>query len=117
MSRKASVAVIILTYNESLHLRRALNHVQSFAQEVFVVASFSTDDTMDIARSNGAQVLQHPFQNQAKQFQWALDHAPLTAEWVMRLDADEVIEADLSQEIIARLPELSSDVTGVYLNR
>jgi glycosyltransferase involved in cell wall biosynthesis len=117
MSDKASVAVIILTYNESLHLRRALSHVQGFAREVFVIDSFSTDDTVDIARSSGAQVLQHPFQNQAKQFQWALDHAPLTAEWVMRLDADEVIEADLSQEIAARLPQLSSDVTGVYLNR
>lgn len=117
MNGTASIAVIILTYNESLHLRRALNHVQSFAQEVFVVDSFSTDDTVDIARSHGAQVLQHPFQNQAKQFQWALDHAPLTAEWVMRLDADEVIEADLSQEILARLPGLSPDVTGVYLNR
>jgi glycosyltransferase involved in cell wall biosynthesis len=117
MSGKASVAVIILTYNESLHLPRALNHVQGFAQEVFVVDSFSTDDTVDIARSYGAQVLQHPFQNQAKQFQWALDHAPMTAEWVMRLDADEVIEADLSQEIVAKLPGLSSDVNGVYLNR
>jgi glycosyltransferase involved in cell wall biosynthesis len=117
MSGKASIAVIILTFNESLHLRRALNHVQSFAQEVFVVDSFSTDDTVDIARSCGAQVLQHPFQNQAKQFQWALDHAPVTAEWVMRLDADEVIEDDLSREIVARIPGLSSDVMGVYLNR
>src|ERR1700758_5463429 len=88
MSGKASVAVIILTYNESLHLPRALSHVQGFAQEVFVVDSLSTDDTVDIARSYGAQVLQHPFQNQAKQFQWALDHAPITSEWVMRLDAD-----------------------------
>jgi glycosyltransferase involved in cell wall biosynthesis len=117
MSGNASVAVIILTYNESLHLPRALSHVQGFAQEVFVIDSFSTDTTVDIARSYGARVLQHPFQNQAKQFQWALDHAPVTAEWVMRLDADEVIEADLSQEIVARLPGLNSDVTGVYLNR
>jgi glycosyltransferase involved in cell wall biosynthesis len=117
MSEKASIAVIILTYNESLHLPRALEHVKQFAQEVFVVDSYSTDDTVNIARSFGAIVLQHPFQNYAKQFQWALDNAPIAAEWVMRLDADEVVETDLGEEIIVKLPGLSREITGVYLNR
>jgi hypothetical protein len=62
-------------------------------------------------------VLQHPFQNHAKQFNWALDNAPIRAEWVMRLDADEVVEADLAEEIVAKLPQLPPDVTGVNLNR
>lgn len=117
MSGRASIAVIILTYNETLHLPRALEHIVGFAQEIFVVDSFSTDGTVDLARAHGAHVLQHPFQNYAKQFEWALENAPITAEWVMRLDADEVVEADLAAEIVAKLPQLPSDVTGVNLNR
>jgi len=117
MSKRANIAVVILTYNESLHLPRALDHIASFAQEIFVIDSYSTDGTVELARSRGAQVLQHPFQNYAKQFEWAIDNAPITAEWVMRLDADEIIEADLAEEIVAKLPQLPPDITGVNLNR
>ena len=117
MEGKADIAVIILTYNERLHLARALDHISAFARQIFVVDSYSTDDTLDIARRFDAHILQHPFQNQARQFQWAMDNAPITAQWVMRLDADEIIEPDLSREIIARLPELPAEVTGVYFNR
>lgn len=117
MSEKASIAVIILTYNETLHLSRALEHIVGFAQEIFVVDSFSTDRTVDVARAHGAHVLQHSFQNHAKQFEWALENAPITADWVMRLDADEVVGADLAAEIVAKLSRLPADVNGVNLKR
>lgn len=117
MNQNANVAVVILTYNESVHLRRAIEHVLPFAKEIFVIDSYSTDGTVELAKSLGALVIQHPFQNYAKQFQWALDNAPITAEWVMRLDADEIVEADLAKEILDKLPQLQSDVTGVNLNR
>jgi glycosyltransferase involved in cell wall biosynthesis len=117
MNEKTSIAIVILTYNESVHLPRALKHIEAFAQEIFVIDSYSTDGTIEIAQQHGAQVLQHPFQNYAKQFEWALENAPITADWVMRLDADEVIESDLANEIVARLPQLPADVTGVNLNR
>ena len=117
MNGNPSVAVVILTYNESIHLPRALEHVRSFAKEVFVVDSFSTDNTVELAKAGGAMVLQHPFTNYARQFEWALENAPITAEWVMRLDADEIIESDLAEEIVSKLPELPADVTGVNLNR
>ena len=117
MSKKASIAIVILTFNESLHLARALGHVKEFAQEIFVVDSYSTDGTAEIAREHSVHLLQHPFQNYAAQFEWALAHAPITADWVMRLDADEIVEADLAEEIVAKLPNLPPDVTGVNLNR
>jgi len=117
MSGNANVAVVILAFNESVHLRRAIEHAAPFAKEIFIIDSYSTDGTAELASSLGAQVIQHPFQNYAKQFQWALDNAPITAEWVMRLDADEVIEPDLAREIVDKLPQLPPDVTGVNLNR
>jgi glycosyltransferase involved in cell wall biosynthesis len=117
MNDGPSVAVIILTYNESVHLSRALDHVRSFAQQIFAIDSFSTDSTVKLALAGGAQVLQHPFQNHARQFEWALENAPISADWVMRLDADEIIEADLAEEIRTKLPTLPADVTGINLNR
>jgi len=113
----ADLAVIILTYNESIHLERAIRHIKHLAKEIFVVDSFSTDSTIEIAKSHGAIVLQNRFINQAKQFQWAMENAPITSSWIMRLDADEIIESDLSDEISSKLPTLPSDVTGVNLRR
>lgn len=117
MKEKPSIAVVILTFNESIHLSRALDHIRVFAREIFVIDSYSTDDTVSLAKAGGAQVLEHPFQYQAQQFEWALENAPITSEWVMRLDADEIIEADLAEEIRTRLPALPADVTGINLNR
>lgn len=112
-----SLAVVILTYNESRHIARALEAVKGIADQVFVIDSGSADDTVRIAEPQGAVVLFHPFVNQAKQFQWALDNAPITAEWVMRLDADEIVEPDLAEEIARELPRLAADVVGVNLDR
>src|SRR5262249_51230300 len=113
----ADLAVIILTYNEGIHIRRALNLVRPFARQIFVVDSFSTDDTVHIARAEGATVLQNKFVNQSQQFQWALDNAPINATWIMRLDADEEVYPDLAAAIESRLPSLGEDVVGIQLKR
>ena len=113
----ADVAVIILAYNEERHIARALASVAPFVREVVVVDSFSTDRTVAIARQAGAVVLSHPFVNYARQFQWALDHAPVTAHWILRLDADEIVEPELAREIEARLAALPDDVVGINLKR
>lgn len=112
-----SLAVVILTHNEERHISRALVSVAEIATEVFVVDSFSTDRTVELARAGGAIVLQNRFVNYAKQFQWALDNAPITASWIMRLDADEVIEADLCARIRDELPRLGNETVGVNLKR
>jgi glycosyltransferase involved in cell wall biosynthesis len=112
-----SLAVLILTYNEEIHIARAIQAASQCASRIFVIDSFSSDRTVDIANSLGATVLQNPFVNQAKQFQWGLDNAPIDTDWVMRLDADEVIEPDLIREIVDRLPKLGPDIAGVNLKR
>lgn len=113
----SSLAVLILTHNEEQHIGRALDAVFPFATEVFIVDSFSTDRTVEIAQSRGAIVLSNPWTNYSKQFQWGLENAPISADWIMRLDADEVIEPDLAREIVAKLPTLGSDVAAVNLKR
>ncbi|MCK0195607.1 glycosyltransferase family 2 protein [Ancylobacter sp. 6x-1] len=111
------LAVIILTYNEELHIARAIHSVLPIASRIIVVDSFSKDRTVEIARANGAEVLQNTFQSQAQQFQWALDNADLNEDWILRLDADEIIETDLARAINTTLPGLGSDVVGINLKR
>lgn len=113
----STLAVVVLTFNEESHVGRSLASVAGIATQVFVIDSGSTDLTVRIAQEHGAVVLFHPFVNQAKQFQWAMDNAPITADWVLRLDADEIIEPDLAKEIAQNLPALPLDVTGINLQR
>lgn len=113
----SSVSVVILTYNEALHIERAIRSVQSFASQIIVVDSFSKDDTTAIAARCGAIVLQNPFVNQSVQFNWTLDNAPITGDWILRLDADEIIDPDLADTIRNQLLVITSDIVGVYLKR
>lgn len=112
-----SVAVVILTFNEAQHLARALASVRPFASEILVVDSYSTDATLDIARAHGAAIVQRRFDNQARQFNWALDTVELRSDWILRLDADEIIEPDLADAIVRTLPTLPADVAGINLKR
>lgn len=108
------LSVIILTYNEELHIRRCLENVSAIAKEVFVVDSFSTDDTLDIARKfPNVHILQNKWVNYATQFNWSLNNAEIRTKWVLRLDADEYLTDELKAELIANLPTLSDKYTGV----
>ncbi len=113
----SDISVIILTYNEELHIERCIRNLLPIAQEIFVVDSFSTDKTVQIAESLGVKVLQNLFVNQSVQFQWGLDNCPIQTSWVMRMDADEYLEPSLIDEIISKFPLLPSDINGIYLKR
>lgn len=109
-----SIAVIVLTLNEETHIRRCIENVAPLARDVFVVDCFSTDKTVEIAKSLGAQVFQNPWEGlYSRQFNWALDHLPIKTKWVLRLDADEYLCPELIDEIKAKLASLPEDVTGV----
>ncbi len=109
-----TLSVIILTYDERLHIRRCLERIRPLASEVFVVDCHSTDGTQAIARELGATVVEHDWPGcQAEQMRWALDNLPLTGDWVLRLDADEYLTEELVAEIAGRLDDLPPDVTGV----
>lgn len=111
------VSLIVLTYNEERNIRHTLESVKDWVGEIFIVDSFSTDRTVEICREYTDKIYQHRFENQAKQFNWALDHLPIGAEWVLRLDADEMVTVELAEEICRVLPVLADAVTGVYLRR
>ena len=114
---RTDLAVVILAYNEAAHIERAVRSLRALGAAAFVIDSFSTDGTPELARAAGATVVQHRFVNYAQQYQWALDTLPIESGWVMRLDADETLTPELVEEIRRRLPTLPPDVTGVNLKR
>lgn len=109
--------VVILTFNEELHLARAIASVELFADQVVVVDSGSTDRTVEIAEEAGAQVLSHPFVTQARQFNWALMQLPENCGWIFRLDADEVVTDSLAREIKDKLAIMPSEVVAARISR
>lgn len=115
-TKLVNLSVIILTYNESLHIQRCIESVQSIASDIFVVDSYSQDDTVHLAKNLGANVYQNKWENNyAKQFNWALNHLPINSQWILRLDADEYLSSELVQEIQNKLDQLADETTGVVL--
>lgn len=114
---RLDLAVVIIAFNEARHIARAINSVRAIARDILVIDSFSTDATVEIAVNCGARVLQNSFVSHSKQFQWGLDNGHVDAAWIMRLDADEIIEPDLAAEIGRELPKLPPQIVGVNFNR
>ena len=111
------LTVLILTYNEEIHIARAIGTALEVADKVIVVDSFSTDKTVEIASGMGAKVLQNPFVSQAAQFKWAIDNTDISSSWIMRMDADEYITPALISELNAKLPVLDGGISGIVLKR
>jgi len=99
LAGKLPVSVIIPVRNEAQNLPRCLQALKDVG-EVYVIDSQSTDDTVEIARSHGAKVVQFHYQGGwPKKRQWAMNTLPLTYDWILLLDADEVLTPELADEI------------------
>ncbi|ROT99103.1 glycosyltransferase family 2 protein [Histidinibacterium lentulum] len=83
-------SVLILTYNEEINIRRCLESLEGF-DDVVVIDSGSMDATCAIANGMGARILTRPFDNFANQRNFGLDEGGFVHEWVLHLDADEVL--------------------------
>jgi glycosyltransferase involved in cell wall biosynthesis len=111
---RSRVSVIVPVKNEAENLRRCLPAL-AWADEVFVVDSQSTDETSRVAAEHGASVVQFHFNGTyPKKKNWALDNVAFRNEWVLIVDADEVVVPELAEEIARRTEADEAD--GFYLN-
>src|SRR5262249_24051203 len=93
------VTVLVPVRNEACHLSRCLQALSYFS-EVFVIDSHSTDETAEIAMRHGAKLVQFDYRGGwPKKRQWALDSLPINYDWVLLLDADEIVTPELAKEI------------------
>lgn len=111
------LTVIILTYNEELHLARCLQSAAQLTSQIVVVDCFSTDNTVAIAKGFGAHVLQRAWDgSHSTQVNWALEQLaalPFATEWVMRIDADEILTPSLVKQIEQTLIQGPQGIKGI----
>jgi len=90
------ITAIIPTYNEERHIKEVLDSV-SFADEIMIVDSFSTDNTLEIAKKYTNFIIQRAYEYSASQKNWAIPQA--SHEWILLVDADERVTPELQTEI------------------
>jgi glycosyltransferase involved in cell wall biosynthesis len=109
------VSVVIAARNEAKNLPRCLQALRD-AGEIYVIDSQSSDDTVEIARSLGAKVVQFHYQGGwPKKRQWAMETLPLAYDWILLLDADEVLTPELAKEIRSAIQNHAMDGYSIQL--
>jgi glycosyltransferase involved in cell wall biosynthesis len=93
------VSVVILTKNEEINIGRCLEAL-SFSDDIVVYDSFSTDRTLEIARAQpNVTVVQRKFDNWAAHQNWGVENIAFKHPWVLYVDADEIVEPELAEEV------------------
>lgn len=113
-----NLSIIVLTYNEEIHLNRLLDNLNLLTNKVYVVDSYSSDNTLSILKNRNVRFSQNVFVNHSKQINYAIDSNPFDTIWTMRIDADEWISEELISELNTKLSKLEiSDINGFYMKR
>jgi glycosyltransferase involved in cell wall biosynthesis len=112
------ISIALITLNEEVNLPRTLESVKPLVRdgqgEIIIVDSGSTDRTLDIARSFGAKIFSESWKGFAAQKNSAMEKA--SGDWVLQLDADEMLEAELTLELDHAL-EQSGNLVGYWIPR
>lgn len=115
-----NITVIIPIRNEIKHIERAVKSALRLSNYVYVVDSGSTDGSVELAESLGAQVFQYEWtseSNFSKKINWALDSLPIKTTWAIRLDADEYFMDNAIEGLPKALEKVDNDVNGLTLIR
>lgn len=96
--KKAAISAVIITHNEQKNIVRCITSLKVVASEIVVVDSFSTDNTVQLAKDLGANVIQHPFEGHIQQKNYAMSCA--SNHWILSLDADEALSDQLKTSIL-----------------
>lgn len=108
-----SLSISIITFNEEANIGRTIESVARLADEIIVVDSHSSDRTREIAIAMGAKVFDEDWKGHIAQKNSAL--AKCSCDWVLSIDADEVVSPELLEEIRNALPD--GNIDGYYINR
>jgi len=117
MDKRINLSILIITLNEEKNIKHALESIK-WANEIFVVDSFSIDRTLEIAKKyKNVKIFQHSFENFAKQRNWALNNLPWHNDWIFILDADERITPELRKEITEIILGPQNDIVAYWCAR
>lgn len=116
MGTVAPVHAIVLTLDEEVHLARCLASIRDYCATITVIDSGSTDRTVEIARAAGADVVTNVWVNYAAQMNFAIDALAGRGGWLMRIDADEVLDA-ASGAPADVITAVGADIDGLLVER
>ena len=113
-SHSPPLSVFVLTGNEELNIARCLESVAVWCDDIFVVDSDSTDRTLEIAGQFTENVVNHRYIDHASQLKWAFENLPFKHEWVLFLDADNLVSPKLKSLIYEVLAKDDGKTNGYY---
>jgi glycosyltransferase involved in cell wall biosynthesis len=112
------ISVVILTYNESKNISDSLESVKELTDDIIIVDSGSTDDTLVIASAYSTTVYHHPFENYSKQRNWAFQNVETKYQWILNMDADHRLTTELVDELRSLFKTgIPGDVNGFMASR
>ena len=109
------VTAIIITKNESLHIGRCIDSIKHVSN-IVVVDSGSKDNTRNIVLEKGCDFYSNEWKGYSNQVNWAINKISNKTEWILRIDADEIIN-ESKLEIKTYLNQLSKDINGLNIRR
>lgn len=112
-----SVSIIILTFNEEIHIERCLRNAALLSNNIFVVDSYSTDRTVEIAKQFTENIYQGDFKSFSSKLNWAIENLPISSKWTIRLDADEIFCSNFFENIKSLIVGQPNNVTGIFVRR
>ncbi|WP_287330927.1 glycosyltransferase family 2 protein [Mesorhizobium sp.] len=111
------IHAVILTLNEEMHIARCIASLGGQCASVTVVDSGSNDSTIAIAEGLGAQVLTNRWVNYATQMNFAIGELVAKEGWLLRIDADEVLDADSTQTLVEAIATSPPHADGLLVRR
>jgi glycosyltransferase involved in cell wall biosynthesis len=108
------ISIIIITKNEEKDLPACLSAI-NWVDDIHILDSGSTDRTVVIAEGFGAKIYTHPFESFGRQRNYALDNIPTRYDWILFLDADEIVSESFKTALQNAVTNASDDVAGFYL--
>ena len=111
-----NVTAIIITKNESIHIARCIDSLKNHVSRIVVVDSGSQDETENIVLNKGCEFYFNEWTGYANQINWAIKKVSKTSDWILRIDADEVIN-NSQIKIKEYLSNLSTEINGLNVKR
>ena len=111
-----NISVLILTYNESINIKRCLSSLQ-WSDDIVILDSYSDDNTREISEEFKVRFFQRTFDNYSKQRNFGINKINYKNKWLLMVDADEVVSLSLKKEIFDVLSDPSTNKSLYYMRR
>jgi len=114
LSFKDDVSIICITYNEDIHIERLIKNLLKYNKNIYVIDSFSNDNTVEILNKYKIKYMQRKFDNYSNQINYAIKNNPFKKKYTLRIDADELLNSKLIDELKSLM---NKNFFGIFVKR